>query len=274
MRVAIEKEQFTPQILFTIRRVGAGATVGDFLCELKSVVETHFYKDNVWSGYKVIEFSCLGYSHIRLTFSSLEAAFVSYDLFIASPIHEKFHIDPYFIPKPPSNESNILTNSINSLPLPPPPPPSSSASSSLATLSSSSQQQQQQQQVSQASSSASSATSWKKISPEQQNDFESEQYDKKYPPMEKKLDKWDLVFSQSNSRSNRPIITQNPVVRAPVAPPPPQLSAAEKKAQKKAKKYEKLKNSKKTQVKRENAFSILNSDESDSDNNNESDEDN
>lgn len=92
--------------------------------------------------------------------------------------------------------------------------------------------------------------------------------------MEKKLDKWDLVFSQSNSRSNRPIITQNPVVRAPVAPPPPQLSAAEKKAQKKAKKYEKLKNSKKTQVKRENAFSILNSDESDSDNNNESDEDN
>jgi hypothetical protein len=96
IRLCVEREDFRPQILFTIRRAGAGATIGEFLCELKATIDSDFRVLN-FAHHRLTELSCLGYSHLRLTFSSLGAALLCHRLCKTSTVLPvKYHIDPYF----------------------------------------------------------------------------------------------------------------------------------------------------------------------------------
>jgi hypothetical protein len=96
IRSCVEREDHRPQILFTIRRAGAGATVGEFLCELKATIGADFRGLNS-AQHRLTELACLGYSHLRLTFSSLAAALLCHRLCKSSPtLPQKYHIDPYF----------------------------------------------------------------------------------------------------------------------------------------------------------------------------------
>lgn len=88
--------EFRPQILFTVRRAGAGANIGEFLCEVKFVFDSDSSKDCQKDDY-ITDLSCLGYSHIRLTFSTLSAALFCHRLFQKSNVPNKYHIDPYFM---------------------------------------------------------------------------------------------------------------------------------------------------------------------------------
>jgi hypothetical protein len=117
-RVCLERREYRPQILFTVRRVGAGVTVGDFLCELKAVVETDLSREG-HSGHHITELACLGYSHLRLTFSSLSAALACHRALVASSINQKFHIDAYFTEDLPAPSSPPLSSEEeHTLPLP------------------------------------------------------------------------------------------------------------------------------------------------------------
>jgi hypothetical protein len=103
IRVCVERREYRPQILFTVRRVGAGVTVGDFLCELKAVIETDLSREGgAPSGHHLTELACLGYSHLRLSFSSLSAALACHRVLLASSLNQKFHIEAYFTEDLPS----------------------------------------------------------------------------------------------------------------------------------------------------------------------------